>query len=232
MSGEASKILSVREGYAAWASQYDHDGNPLIALEGPALFEMIDPVFGKTVVDLGAGTGRHSLPIAEAGARVIGIDSSPQMLWIAAQKSAGLGPQAPLWMQLELPARIPIADRSVDAVIFGLAAEHIQALDRVLQEVVRILRPGGYCVLSSMHPDQLLAGQCARFIDPETGIRSPIVTIPRSIDDYLDIGRSVGLTLQLQKSLGVDETLAARLPRAQRYLGKNLGWVVRWSLGT
>ena len=63
---ESSEELPVREGYAAWSPYYDDDGNPLIALEGPAMQGWFGPVEGRRALDLGCGTGRHTLALVEA----------------------------------------------------------------------------------------------------------------------------------------------------------------------
>jgi SAM-dependent methyltransferase len=45
---------------------------------------------GHSVLELGCGTGRVTIPIAQAGVEVVGLDSSPQMLEVARRKSEGI----------------------------------------------------------------------------------------------------------------------------------------------
>ena len=78
----------VREGYDRWARVYDHDANPLIGLEDPAVREAAGDVSGLAVLDLGCGTGRHALWMAAAGAIVTAVDFSAGML-TQAQAKAG-----------------------------------------------------------------------------------------------------------------------------------------------
>jgi trans-aconitate methyltransferase len=47
---------------------------------GDNVLELLDPQAGERILDLGCGTGRHANMIAAAGASVIGIDSSPDMI--------------------------------------------------------------------------------------------------------------------------------------------------------
>src|SRR5258705_4355384 len=77
---EAAGELPVREGYAAWASCYDDDGNPLIALEGPAMHRWFGPLSGRRALDLGCGTGRHTAALVAAGAGVAALGVTPAML--------------------------------------------------------------------------------------------------------------------------------------------------------
>ena len=72
--------LPVREGYAAWAACYDDDGNPLLALEGPAMRRWFGPLEGRRALDLGCGTGRHTVALVAAGARVAALDFTPEMI--------------------------------------------------------------------------------------------------------------------------------------------------------
>lgn len=221
--------LPVRDGYAFWASCYDEDGNPLLPLEEEAVKGWFGRLEGRRALDLGCGTGRHTAALVEAGASVVALDFCPEMMECARKKLEG---HAVAWVHHALPAPLPFADERFDLVVMGLVAEHVPALDVVLADVARVLKPGGRCVLSALHPERTAAGQRARFIDPATGERRPIVTIHRTIEEYLESGRAGGLTLLAEQSLIVPPELAARLPRAERYVGQPLGWAACWTRST
>src|SRR5262249_54950946 len=72
----APRVVPTREGYDLWAQLYDDADNPLIALETMPFRRLLGDVQGLTVADIGCGTGRHALAMAEAGATVIGVDFS------------------------------------------------------------------------------------------------------------------------------------------------------------
>ncbi len=218
--------LPVSEGYAAWAPCYDDDGNPLTALEGPALHSWFGPLEGRAALDLGCGTGRHSLALAEGGAAVWALDDSPEMIGRAMAKVRGF-PVA--WGRHRLPAPLPFADSTFDLVVLGLVAEHLEALGSVLGEARRVTRPGGRLVLSALHPDRTAQGQRARFIDPETGERRHIATIHRTIPEYLTLARTAGWMLVEERSLIVTAALAGSLPRALPYVDRPLGWAACWT---
>src|SRR2546427_13077975 len=69
-SSQPIEHLSTREGYDRWAMIYDDEDNPLIMLEERHLPGLLGDVHGLDVVDLGCGTGRHSVRLIAAGARV------------------------------------------------------------------------------------------------------------------------------------------------------------------
>jgi ubiquinone/menaquinone biosynthesis C-methylase UbiE len=82
----SDSLASVRVGYDRWAEVYDHDANPLQALEEPIVRRMIGDPRGLKVLDLGCGTGRHALWLAARGATVTGADFSEGMLEEARRK--------------------------------------------------------------------------------------------------------------------------------------------------
>jgi ubiquinone/menaquinone biosynthesis C-methylase UbiE len=98
-----------------------------------ALKTSLEPLGGRRVLDLGCGKGRFARPLAEAGAEVIGIDLSAAMLADADGIARVRGSAR----------RLPFAAASFDAVIAVEVFEHLAAIDEVLSEARRVLRPGG-----------------------------------------------------------------------------------------
>jgi SAM-dependent methyltransferase len=226
---ETEVELSVLDGYAAWAERYDEEDNPLAIIEGPAILEACGNVAGLAVLDVGCGTGRHSLPLIQAGANVVGIDFSPEMLVVARRRAAslmgGTGSASAEFHQHSLPDPFPFARQSFDLVIMGLVIEHVDDLDAVMREAHRVLKPGGRCLVSALHPERTAAGQRARFLDPATGLRTPITTIHRTEEEYLAPARAAGFTVDESKTLLGTTELAARSPRGAKYVGLPLGWI-------
>ncbi len=222
---ESAEELSARDGYAAWAACYEDDGNPLIPLEGPAVAALFGPIAGKRALDLGCGTGRHTLALVQAGARVTALDQSPEMMALARRKLQG---HAVAWVLHALPAPLPLPDGAFALVVAGLVAEHVADLRTLFQEAARVLGAGGRLVLSILHPERTAAGQRARFIDPDTGVRRPITTYHRSVAEYLGAASEAGLVLVREQTLLGTAEVAAVLPRASRYVGLPLGWVAGW----
>jgi len=217
--------LPVLEGYDAWAPHYDHDGNPLTAMEGPLIQSWFGPLEGKRVLDLGCGTGRHTMALVSAGADVTAVDGSGEMLARARFKLRGF----PItWVRQELSAPLDFQDSTFDLIVLGLVAEHIEDLAALLRESARVCETSGRCLLSALHPDRTEGGQRARFIDPRTGDRRHIRTIHRTVHEYLTIAERSGWTLLEERSLTVPASLAETLPRALPYVGLNLGWAASW----
>ena len=222
---ESVDELSPLDGYAAWSSSYDEDGNPLIALEEPAVEHYFGEVGGASVLDAGCGTGRHTVALARRGARVVALDQSPEMMAVARRKLAG---QEVTWVRHALPDPLPFGDEAFDLVLLGLVAEHVGDLASVMRELRRVARPDGRCILSTLHPDRTAEGQRARFIDPETGLRRPIATVHRALTETRAIAAEAGWRLVAETTLIVPESLVETHPRAAKYAGVALGWVGCW----
>jgi SAM-dependent methyltransferase len=108
---------------------------------------------GGPVVELGVGTGRIAVPIACDGIRVIGVDSSPGMLEVAAERAALAGTRLDLRLG---DLREPPVDERVPLVIVPFRSLlHLQndpERRQGLQAVRRLLEPGGRFVFDVFTP--------------------------------------------------------------------------------
>jgi malonyl-CoA O-methyltransferase len=208
--------LPTRDGYDRWAATYDTDGNPLVALEEPLFDQLLGDVRGLSILDVGCGTGRHAIRLAAAGALVHAIDFSPAML---AQARAKPGSERVTFHNHDLSTPLPFADQSFDRVVSGLVLEHIPDLSGFFREMRRVCRPGGYAVVSAMHPAMMLRGVQARFHDPATGAEIRPASHPHQISDFIMAAVQAAFTPEHLSEHAVDESLAHRLQRARRYVG-------------
>lgn len=88
------------------------------------------------VVDIGCGSGPMSRMLAREGRTVLGIDLS--MDEITEAKRLGPGP----WARADA-LHLPVADGSADVVVSSMALAVIEQTDDLLDEISRVLRPGG-----------------------------------------------------------------------------------------
>ncbi len=111
---------------------------------------------GADVLDAPCGYGRHSIVLARAGYRVVGVDRSPVLL-DEARRRAGDG-EWPHWVQAD-HRDLPLEDASFDAALNLFSALGYRGEDgdrRTLGELRRVLRPGGALVVETMHRDRLM----------------------------------------------------------------------------
>lgn len=93
---------------------------------------------GERVLEIGCGTGCDLLQFAKHGARAVGIDITPEHLRLARER---VGSQAAVG-QAEATA-LPFADSSFDYVYSHGVLHHIDRPRLVVDEIFRVLRPGG-----------------------------------------------------------------------------------------
>src|SRR4051794_32930690 len=74
-----------------WAGSYDAEKTPLIAVEEAHVVALVGGLRAGTVLDVGAGTGRHALWWARHGADVTALDLAPEMLAVAARAARAAG---------------------------------------------------------------------------------------------------------------------------------------------
>jgi len=101
----------------------------------------------STVLDVGSGTGNLALKLRARGARVIGIDWSIDGLHHHRRKDAGA-----TLIAGDLTRPLPLRDDSIDVIVSNNALDAIWrgARSHTLQELLRVLKPGGRIVIASV----------------------------------------------------------------------------------
>jgi malonyl-CoA O-methyltransferase len=209
-------IVPTRAGYDRWAEFYDAEDNPLVLLEERQIGPLVGDVAGLAVADIGCGTGRHALRWAAAGAQVTAVDFSQAMLRRARAKP---GAEAITFVRHDLAKPFPLESAAFDRVCCCLVLDHIAELDGFFRELRRLCRPKGRVIISVMHPAMSLKGVQARFIEPGSGRRISPASHAHQMSDYLMAAVQAGLRLEHVSEYAVDAALAARSPRAGKYLG-------------
>jgi len=212
----AHLTLPTRQGYDRWAQVYDSDGNPLIAIEEPVVRRLLGAVKGRSVADIGCGTGRHSVRLARGGAHVTGIDFSPGMIERARAKP---GAERVRFLRRAIDRRLPFADRTFDRVLCCLVVEHIRNLGAFFAELARICRRDGFIVVSAMHPAMWLKGDSARFYDPATGDQIRPRSYRQELSDYVMAATRAGLLVDHMSEHAPDAKFARSFPRARKHVG-------------
>jgi ArsR family transcriptional regulator len=112
-----------------------------------ALLALLDPA--AIVGDLGCGTGQLTEMVAPHVARVIAVDSSPDMLQAA---RARLERVDNVEVRKGSVEALPIEYESLDVAMMGLVLHHVPDPGRALAECARVLKPGGRALIIDMLP--------------------------------------------------------------------------------
>lgn len=174
--------------YQEWSARYD-EPNGLFDLDEPAVYGIVDALPPGDAVDAGCGTGRFAAHLLARGHDVTGVDISPHMLDVARAKLPAAD------FRLGGMAALPVDDAAYDLVTSGLAIVHVPDLMPVMAEFARVLRPGGYVVLSDVHHQLVLLGSVAHATGPndEPGLAP---TYRHSTGDFVRAALAAGLEIR------------------------------------
>jgi len=137
MHGPISDTLeapSERHILQRWsASDFAKNGRFIQDMAGP-IFALLAPKPGERILDLGCGDGTLTAEIEAAGAEVLGLDISEELLAVARMKGLSVK---------KADAHALDYVQEFDTVFSNAALHWMQDPDRVIEGVARALRPGG-----------------------------------------------------------------------------------------
>lgn len=143
--------LARYDDIADWYNRVMRSGSPMHDLTLPSLFELIGPVGGKRICDLGCGQGVVARELARRGAIVVGVDISSKMLEFA-RRAEEADPAGIRYICDDARALARFDDASFDGIVCNFALMDIQYLAPTLRAVRRTIRPDGWFVFSITHP--------------------------------------------------------------------------------
>lgn len=117
-------------------------------------FDLLPIQPGERLLDLGCGGGRHAFEAARRGARVVALDTDRSELdrvtaVFAAMAEAGEIPAGGSGLAVSSDATcLPFEDGSFDKVIAAEVLEHLPADQIAMNEIARVLRPGGMAAVT------------------------------------------------------------------------------------
>lgn len=150
---ELAELAKLKQGArATWAAG---DFPAIAALQlwevGPRIVAAAGVKPGDDVLDVACGTGNAAIRAAQAGARVVGVDLTPELFDAGRRLAADAGVEIE-WVQGDAE-ELPFEDERFDVVVstFGcmFAPRHLAAA----HELARVLRPGGRVAIASWTPN-------------------------------------------------------------------------------
>jgi len=137
---------AIAEAFGRAAKSYDQHAAFQRDVGERLLEKMPNDLTGKTVLDIGCGTGYFSLELLKRGAHVICFDLSEQMLEAAKDRCGDL---ATTYQQGDAE-QLPFSNSSVDYVFSSLALQWCLDLSVPLREIKRVVKPHGQAYLSTL----------------------------------------------------------------------------------
>ncbi len=160
---------------ATWAlGEYDRIADGLtISTDQTLRVAQIRP--GERVLDLATGTGITAIAARERGAKVVGLDLTPELLAVASNKSKQAGFDDIDFMEGDAEA-LPFADAAFDVVLSTCGHMFAPDQEKVAAELARVTRSGGRVVFLAWTPDGGLGGWFRitnQHVPPPMGLASP-----------------------------------------------------------
>jgi SAM-dependent methyltransferase len=160
---------------ATWALG-DWDGfSRVVAPVGTRVLDRIELAPGMDVIDVGTGSGGTiAIPAAQRGAKVVGVDLTPELLEHARRRAAEAGVEIE-WVEADAQS-LPFADASFDRVLSTFGAMFAPDHARAAAELVRVCRPGGLVAMATWANDGFPGGLfklTGSFLPPPPGVQAP-----------------------------------------------------------
>jgi SAM-dependent methyltransferase len=215
------------EAWAKWARTPGHD-HFFWRYNLPHFLEIVCEPRGVTL-DVGCGEGRVGRALTRLGHDVVGIDGSPTLARLAGTHDE------PIRTMAGDAAALPLADAVADQAIAFMSLQDVDDLDGTIQELGRVLRPGGALCIAILHPLST-AGDFAdesfdspfvvtraypqprRFVDSveRDGIAMEFHSVHRPLDAYTAALHDAGFVIEVLIESVPDEEYIRDHPRLQR----------------
>jgi len=108
--------------------------------------ERVGKIQNKRILDVGFGSGGVSVAFSQAGAEVFGVDVDPELKIIAERNL--LSHNAKADFKIYNGVDLPYPDNYFDYIISSSVLEHVSLPEKLLNEMLRVLSPGGRLLLS------------------------------------------------------------------------------------
>ncbi len=125
--------FSDAKDYDQWMQQIQN--RSMRGLENRLMAEMLKPVAGETVLDIGCGTGSHLLYLLNLGLDITGLDPSPYMLDMTSKK---LGHRVDLYRGYA--EDLPFEDNSFNHACLVFTLEFVDNPKKALEEAFRVTK--------------------------------------------------------------------------------------------
>lgn len=183
--------LAPADAFRLWAPTYERETG-LSALEDRAVRELTPELAGRSILDVGCGTGRRLRDALAGGAALaVGVDLVPEMLRRAEPLSRG----RPHLVVADVRA-LPVPAGRFDVVWCRLTIGFLADAEPPLRQLARAVRPGGCVLVTDLHPDSGGPGRARRTFRDGAGALHSVRHHLHPANDQIRLARAAGLRLE------------------------------------
>jgi ubiquinone/menaquinone biosynthesis C-methylase UbiE len=195
-----------------------------VYVDDPAFMQVLGSVEGKDILDIGCGDGMLCKKLRAAGARVTGVDGSPNMI----RNAQANDPEGDFRTIDLLGGAWPFPDGSFDIVTAKMMLMNVGSLEAIATESHRVLKPGGLLAVDVVHPFRPFFKNLSTpgkytsdggyFEQTHGSIRfagKEFAFYYRPVMQYVNDFLSAGFSLASLNELGVTESFAKEHPEMQ-----------------
>ncbi|MFT4976837.1 MAG: ubiquinone/menaquinone biosynthesis C-methylase UbiE [Myxococcota bacterium] len=192
--------------------------------------DILGPVKGQDVLELGCGAAQWSVALAQEGARVVGLDNSAAQLRHARARMKAAGLDFPL-LHASTEA-VPLPDQRFDIIFCDHGAMSFLDPALTLPEVARLLRPGGRFAFNASSTLLTLCFDEENDVLTERLCKSTFELGRNEYEGFVEHVRSHGEWIRLfgENGLVVERLVELRPPAGatSSYRYTPLAWARRW----
>ena len=156
MGNVEEENVAARTAWNANARFWDHhmaDGHEFFEmLVWPATARLLGAQQGERLLDVACGSGLASRRLAAAGASVVGIDFSEEMIGLARARAGALDVDFRVVDATDHEALLGLGEAAFDGALCNMALMDIADIRPLMTALARLLRPDGRFVFSVLHP--------------------------------------------------------------------------------
>jgi malonyl-CoA O-methyltransferase len=152
--------MDIQNAYNEWSEIYDTNANLTRDLDQQITRDTLGDQHFNSILELGCGTGKNTVFLAQIGEKVHALDFSQGMIEKAKDKVKAENVR---FEMADLTKRWPCEANAYDLITCNLVLEHIENLDHIFAEAARALSPNGIFFMNELHPFKQYQGTKARF---------------------------------------------------------------------
>ena len=183
--------MDIQSAYNQWSNIYDTDANLTRDLDARITRALLANKHFDSILELGCGTGKNTIFLAQIGTHVHALDFSEGMIQKAREK---VKVENVRFEMADLTQRWNCEDDAYDLISCNLVLEHLEDLSHIFIEAARTLKPNGMFFINELHPFKQYGGAKARFESGDETIH--VDAFVHHISEFIHTAEANGLTLE------------------------------------